>query len=99
MDKRWAIVEGFDGAYRVSEMTEQGLRAAVAEYDAELARDMESSGGGLRSSSGEVQWCVCEFSIRRESAVYTQDSETFISHAATMRAMDAAAKAFEEALK
>lgn len=80
-------------------MNEKDLRAAVAEYDAELAREMVSDGGGLCSDGGEIQWCVYAFSVRRESATYTQDAEVLISHAATMRAMDAAAKAFEEALK
>lgn len=76
-----------------------------AEYDAKMAREMVPDKheimepNAICSYNGQVQWFVNKFSIRRDEGCYSQESEVLISHAATMRAMDAAAKAFEEALK
>ena len=86
-------------------MTEQQLRAAVAEYDAEMAREMEwddeSEDLFLNVGRG-VAWYVCPYYIERDQLdgrMQFQRSDVHTCIAATMRAMDAAAKAFQEALK
>lgn len=76
-------------------MTEQQLRAAVAEYDQKLnwfakgdAICHRRNGDGWLVTGSEIFMVVGDLSI---------NSPVLISHAATMRAMDAAAKAFKEA--
>lgn len=85
-------------------MTEQELRAAVAEYDAELAREMEwdeEDEDLLHNQGCGIAWYVCAHCIERDNldTAHFQRADIFPSIAATMRAMDAAAKAFQEALK
>lgn len=71
-------------------MTEQELRAAVAEYDAGLSREMEWD-----DESEDLFFNVGHGDGRMQ--FQRVDVRTSID--ATMRAMDAAAKAFQEALK
>ena len=84
-------------------MTEQQLRAAVAKYDAELTDAIivsDEDGYMIEWQNGKpVTWYLFDGLIRRDEGCYSQESDVLISHAATMRAMDAAARAFEEALK
>lgn len=84
-------------------MTEQQLRAAVAEYDAEMARDADYdyTTGSLRLEyyDSHAEWIISARGVSRMSGCYEQESEVLVSIPATMRAMDAAAKAFQEALK
>ena len=83
-------------------MTEQELRvrAAVAEYDEELARfgDWEF-GSELYCEDDALYWRIQDSTISREQGSLMIECDVIGTHAATMRAMDAAAKAFEEALK
>ena len=86
-------------------MIEQDLRDMVAKYDAELAREMEwdDESEDLFFNVGHgVAWYVCPYYIERDQLdgrTQFQRSDVHISIPATMRAMDAAAKAFEEALR
>lgn len=86
-------------------MTEQQLRSAVAEYDAGLSREMEwdDESEDLFFNVGHgVAWYVCPYYIERDQLdgrIQFQRADVRTSIAATMRAMDAAARAFEEALK
>jgi hypothetical protein len=83
-------------------MTEQELRvrAAVAEYDEELARfgDWEF-GSELYCEDDALYWRIQDSTISREQGSLMIECDVIGTHAATMRAMDAAAKAFQEALR
>ena len=87
-------------------MTEQELRAAVAEYDAELASELVtywSSGDcEMYTRRSAVHWAVTRNFARLESGEnlnFRIESSVVGNLAATMRAMDAAAAAFEASLK
>ena len=84
-------------------MTEQELRAAVAEYDAEMAQDAEYdyTSGSLRLTycDSHKEWIINARGVSCMSGCYEQESDVLVSIAATMRAMDAAAKEFEASLK
>lgn len=83
--------------------TEQQLRAAVAEYDEEFAQeaDYDYTSGCLRplyrDDCGE--WLITARRVSLLWGSHEQHADVGVSIAATMRAMDAAAKAFEAALK
>lgn len=81
-------------------MTEQELRAAVAEYDAELAESMRyDDEAWLHASADTVHgalttWIVGPTRIEIEAGCVVMASDVIQSHAATMRAMDEALAAF-----
>lgn len=78
-------------------MTEQELRAAVAEYSAELAKSMRYDGGGLCGTGITLDWVVWPTRIEVEVGCVVMASDVIQSHAATMRAMDEAMAAFTAA--
>lgn len=83
-------------------MTEQELRAAVAEYDAELAKSMlHDDEAGLHASvwfqGVQSGWVVGPARIELEAGCVLMASDVIQSHAATMRAMDEALAAFNAA--
>jgi len=84
-------------------MTEQELRSAVAEYDAELAQSMQyDDEAGLHVSADTVHgvmtnWIVGPAHIEIEVGCVVMASDVIQSHAATMRAMDEALAAFNAA--
>lgn len=92
-------------------MTEQELRAAVAEYDAEMAREMKAfTNNGfhlLYETAFYPSWKITthegsdDVLIKRYDGPLTISSYEYVVEdiAQNMRAMDAAAKAFQEALK
>lgn len=78
-------------------MTEQELRTAVAEYDAELARTAVYDQSYAWLEAGGIWTLSSDWTERREGVLIVNAARR--PNAATMRAMDAAAKAFQEALK
>lgn len=79
-----------------AKMNEQQLRAAVAEYDAKLNWYVrENLLVHQRNGNG---WGVAPDEITLLRGDYTALCKVIGSHAATMRAMDAAAQAFQESL-
>lgn len=82
-------------------MTEQELRAAVAEYDPSLAESAIMDNGWLTFYRSEPYtfWETNGFEVLRESKIKRMECDVIGSVAETMRAMDAAEKALMEALK